>query len=203
DQVLSAGERAVDEELVRRVLGIPDRECFFQIAEAIVKRDPAAALHSLHEAFAKGIDPRELTEGLAEHIRHILILKIDERGAELVAASSEELARLRAQGEGWSENDLLRLLKLISELPWVMRDSPQPLIHLEAAVMQMATLEAGETLAEILERLQELEQRLGGEPGVSPPRRSTPGSGARTSWAPVSTGSASAPTAAPQPAPRE
>jgi hypothetical protein len=38
----------------------------------------------------------------------------------------------------------------------------RPLIHLEAAVLQMATLEPGETLAEILRRLEALERRLGG-----------------------------------------
>src|SRR5436309_2581314 len=190
DQVASAGATSIDEELARRILGIADREVFFALADAIVRRDAKAALHALHQGFAKGLDARDLAEGLAKHLRHLLILRVAPEGADLVAASAEDLKRLRAQGEGWSEGDLLRLLRIVTDVLTPMRDSPQPLIHLEAAVMQMATLEAGETLNEILERLQELEQRLGGEPGASPPRRSTPGSGARTSWAaPVSTGS--------------
>src|SRR5437867_1583869 len=204
DQVVSAGEAEVTDELVRRVLGIADREVFFGLGGAILARDPKAALHALHQGFDKGLDARDLAEGLAEHLRHLLILRVDPEGADLVAASAEDLKRLRAQGEGWSEGDLLRLLRIVTDVLTPMRDSPQPLIHLEAAVMQMATLEAGETLSEILERLQELEQRLGGEPGASPPRRSTPGSGARSSWAaPVSTGSASATAVPPQPSPRE
>jgi DNA polymerase-3 subunit gamma/tau len=162
DQVVSAGEAGIDEELVRRVLGLADREAFFAIAEAIVKRDPAAALRAVHAAFEKGLDARDLAEGLAEHVRHILILKVDPKGDDLVALGHEDIARLKAQGEGWSESDLLRLLKLASEAPWPMRDSPQPLIHLEAAVMQMATLEPGETLAQLLARLEALEQRLAG-----------------------------------------
>jgi DNA polymerase-3 subunit gamma/tau len=162
DQVVSAGEREVTEELVRRVLGLADREAFFTLAEAIVKRDPPEALRALHRAFEKGLDARDLAEGLSEHIRHILILKVDPQGGDLVALAQEDLARLRAQGERWSEGDLLRLLKLASEASWPMRDSPQPLIHLEAAVLQMATLEPGETLATLLARLEALEQRLGG-----------------------------------------
>ncbi len=164
DQVVSGGEPAVDEELVRRVLGIADRESFFALAEAIVRRDPRAALHRLQEAFDKGLDPRDLADGLAEHIRHILILKVDPDGGDLVAATPDDLVRLRAQGEGWSDSDLLRLLRLASECAGPMRDSPQPLIHLEAAVLQMATLEPGETLAVLLERLEALERRLGGAP---------------------------------------
>jgi DNA polymerase III subunit gamma/tau len=191
DQVVSAGESEVTDEVVRRVLGLADREAFYALAQAIVDRDPAAALKALHEAFAKGMDPRELAEGLSEHIRHLLILKVDADAADLVAVGADELARLRAQCEGWSEHDLLRLLKLAADLSWPMRDSPQPLIHLEAAVVQMATLEPGERLAAILERLEALEQRLGGPAGAAPPPRAAGAPGA-----PPPARSLAAPTAA-------
>ena len=166
DQVISAGESDVTDEVVRRVLGIADREAFYSLAQAIVDRDPGAALQALHAAFAKGLDPRELAEGLGEHIRHLLILKVDPGAEDLVAVSAEEMKRLRAQCQGWAEHDLLRLLRLVTDVSWPMRDSPQPLIHLEAAVVQMATLEPGERLAELLQRLEALEQRLGGAAGV-------------------------------------
>ena len=160
DQVVSSGEARIDEELVRRILGIPDREAFFALVEAIVRRDPRAALAALHAAFQKGIDPAELAQGLTEHLRHLLVLKVDPEAAELVPATSEELVRLKAQAAEWSEHDLLRLMRLGADLGWPMRDSAQPLIHLEAAVLQMATLEPGETLAQLLARLEALEQRL-------------------------------------------
>src|SRR6185436_18372319 len=95
DQVISAGEAEVNEELVRRVLGIADLEAFFTLGGAILKREPKAALHALHAAFAKGLDPRELAEGLAEHLRHILILRMDPEGGDLVALAQPELERLR------------------------------------------------------------------------------------------------------------
>jgi DNA polymerase-3 subunit gamma/tau len=164
DQVVSSGERDITDEVVRRVLGIADHEAFFSLAQAIVDRDPGAALQALHAAFAKGLDPRELAEGLGEHIRHLLILKVDPQAEDLVAVSADEMKRLRAQCEGWAEHDLLRLLRLVTDVSWPMRDSPQPLIHLEAAVVQMATLEPGERLAQLLQRLEALEQRLGGAP---------------------------------------
>src|SRR6185436_16227297 len=135
DQVVSAGEAQVDEPLVRRVLGIPDREAYFGIAGAVLAHDAQATLQQMHAAFEKGMDPRELAEGLAEHFRNVLVLKVDpERGHDLVAASNEDLAQLKQQGEGWADTDLLRLMRLAAEAQWPMRDSPQPLVHLEAAV---------------------------------------------------------------------
>ncbi|MGH7729739.1 MAG: DNA polymerase III subunit gamma/tau, partial [Candidatus Eiseniibacteriota bacterium] len=177
DQVVSAGESEVTEEVVRRVLGLADPEAFHALAQAIVDRDPAAALKALHEGYAKGMDPRELAEGLSEHIRHLLILKVDPDAADLVAVGTDALQRLRAQSQGWSEHDLLRLLRLVADVSWPMRDSPQPLIHLEAAVVQMATLEPGERLAAILARLEALEQRLGGPAGADA-MPATPGAAA-------------------------
>jgi hypothetical protein len=70
----------------------------------------------------------------------------------------------------------MRLMRLSADLGWPMRDSPQPLIHLEAAVLQMATLEPGETLAQLLARLEALEKRLGGGAPGSAPSRPAPGS---------------------------
>jgi DNA polymerase-3 subunit gamma/tau len=195
DQVVSAGDSEITDEVVRRVLGIADREAFFALARAIVERDPAAALKALHEAFSKGMDPRDLAEGLSEHIRHLLILRVDPAAEDLIAVGPEEMKRLKAQCEGWAEHDLLRLLRIVTDVAWPMRDSPQPLIHLEAAVVQMATLEPGERLAAILERLESLEQRLGGAPGSAPagaaPARSPApraGVGAPRSAAPASVG---------------
>src|SRR5438552_4624606 len=207
DQVVSAGETEVTDEPVRRVLGIADREVFFGLGGAILARDPKSALHALHQGFDKGLDARDLAEGLGEHIRHAPILKGDPEGADLVALSSEDLARLRAQCEGWSQDDLLRLLRLASEAPWPMRDSPQPLIHLEAAVVQMATLEPGETLAELIERLEALERRLGGAAPAAPARGSDPASrgaapATRASADPASRGgAATAQRVAPAPKP--
>src|SRR5262249_45233628 len=44
DQVVSAGETAIDEALVRRVLGIPDHESYFRIVGAVLARDPQTTL---------------------------------------------------------------------------------------------------------------------------------------------------------------
>ena len=186
DQVVSAGESEVNEELVRRVLGIADREVFFRLGEAILARDPRTTLSALHAAFEKGLDPRELAEGLAEHVRDILVVKLDpEKATELVALSQEDIARLSQQGQGWADADLLRLVRVASEVQWPMRDSAQPLVHLEAAVLQMATLEPAESMAVLLARLEALESRLmGGAPSAG-----------RTPSAPSGAGASAAPRA--------
>ncbi|NOT35041.1 MAG: DNA polymerase III subunit gamma/tau, partial [Candidatus Eisenbacteria bacterium] len=180
DQVVSAGESKIDEELVRRVLGLADRQVFFQIVGAVTARDARAALEALHEAFEKGMDPREIAEGIGEHLRHVLVMRIDPQANDLIPLAPADLDRLRAQADGWSEHDLLRLLKLAADSVWPMRDSPHPMVHLEVAVLQMATLEPGESIGQLLEKLEAMERRLTGGGGPLPPleRSATLGAGA-------------------------
>jgi DNA polymerase III subunit tau-like protein len=91
------------------------------------------------------------------------VLKTDPHATELVAASQDDIDRYKKQGADWSAPDLLRLMRIGADASGAMRDSTQPLLHLEAAVLQMASLEPGKTLAEILQRLRDLEARLDGE----------------------------------------
>src|SRR5258705_6705129 len=198
DQVVSAVESQVEEELVGRVLGIADREACFAIAGAITAHDPKAALTALHAAFTKGPDARDLAEGLSEHIRHLLVLKVDPDAGDLVPLGQEDLARLRTQNESWSEQDLLRLLRLASEVSTPMKESPQPMVHLEAAVLQLAPFEPGATLATLLQRLEALEQRVsGGAPAPTPSRPA--GSSAPTPSRPPARSAAPAPARAASP----
>lgn len=201
DQVVSAGEPEVNEDLVRRVLGIADREVFFRLGEAILARDPRGTLTALHASFEKGLDPRELAEGLTEHVRDIMVVQLDpEKATELVALSSEDIERLRLQGQGWAETDLLRLVRIATEVQWPMRDSAQPLVHLEAAVLQMATLEPAESMAVLLTRLEALEARLtGGAPASGRAPGAPSGAGAAPRTATPHRGASMAPPAAAPP----
>ena len=153
DQVLSTGVAKVDEATVNEVLGLVPREIFFALGERILARDPEGALASLHRAYREGSEPRDLAEGLLDHLRSLLVLRVDPAAEDLLAASPEERQKLTAQGAEHDTADLLRLMRIVTEALGSMRDSAQPLTHLETAVVEMALLEPGVRLHEILDRL--------------------------------------------------
>jgi DNA polymerase-3 subunit gamma/tau len=157
DQVLSTGVTEIDEAAINEVLGLVSREVFFELGETILSRDPQGALAALHKAYREGVDPRDLAEGILDHLRSHLVLRVDPKAEDLVVASEDEHKRYETMGLEHDTADLLRLMRLITETLGAMRDSAQPLTHLEVAVVQMANLEPGVRLAEILERLGALE----------------------------------------------
>jgi len=162
DQIASTGRVHVDEATVSEVLGLVSRETFFELADPIFARDPAGALGQLHNAYAGGFDPKDLADGLLEHLRNVLVLKVDPNAGDLLAATPEECDRYRAQGAAHSSGDVLRLVRIATDTIGLLREASQPLLHLEAGVIEMAHLEPGRTLAEILDRLEAVED--GGSP---------------------------------------
>ena len=163
DQVVSSGRARVDAAAVTEVLGLVSRESFFELAEPVFGRDPAKALAELHRAYRAGFDPKDLAEGLLEHLRNILVLKVDPGARDLLAATPEECERYVAQGGDWSSADLLRMIRIVTEAIEFMRESSQPLLHFEAAVLELAHCEPGRTLAAVLAELERIEG--GGAPG--------------------------------------
>src|SRR5688572_17073536 len=168
DQVVSSGRAKVDEAAVTEVLGLVSRETFFDLAEPVFGREPARALAELHKAYRAGFDPKDLAEGLLEHLRNVLVLGVDPNARDLLAATPEECERYARQGEGWSSADLLRMVRVVTEAIEMMRESSQPLLHFEAAVLELAHFEPGRTLAEVLAELERIEGGSGGGPSSGP-----------------------------------
>ena len=157
DQVASTGRTKIDEAAVADVLGLVSREAFFDLAEPVFARDPAKTLAALHRAYAGGFDPKDLADGLLEHLRNVLVLKVDANAGDLLAATPEECARYVEQGLEHSSADVLRLVRITTDTISLLRGASQPLLLLEAALLEMAHLEPGRTLAEILDRLEAIE----------------------------------------------
>ena len=172
DQVASTGRVTIDEAAISEVLGLVSRETFFDLADPIFGRDPAGTLAQLHRAYAAGFDPKDLADGLLEHLRNVLVLKVDPRAGDLLAATPEEVTRYAEQGAQHSSADVLRLLRIATDTIGLLREASQPLLHLEAGLLEMAHLEPGRTLAEILERLEAIESSPGGGGGVPAARAS-------------------------------
>jgi DNA polymerase-3 subunit gamma/tau len=165
DQVASTGRTTIDEAAVTDVLGLVSREAFFELADPIFARDPAGTLAAVTRAYAGGFDPKDLAEGLLEHFRNVLVLKVDTGASDLLAATPEECARYEAQSAAHSSGDLLRLVRITTDAIGLLREASQPLLHLEAALLEMAHLEPGRTLADILARLEEIEASGPASPG--------------------------------------
>lgn len=154
DQVVSSSRGTITAALLAEILGLVPTDTYFELTGAILERDPRRALEVVHAALRQGADPAEFVEGLVEHFRNLLLLGVDATLREAVALGDVHLKQAQELATRFKTEDLLYLLNRTASLYEDVRRSPQPVLGLEAAVVEMSRFESRVVLSEVLERLQ-------------------------------------------------
>jgi DNA polymerase-3 subunit gamma/tau len=182
DQVIAFGGTEIDDEQVADILDLVDRKLLLAIVEACVNGDAAAAIEACGRAGAgaSGIDAKRLGENLLALLRDLVVLRIAPDTDQLVEGGDAEIAELRALSERCEEARLRRmfraLLKEQEDLAW----APQPFAVLEMAVVRLATMPAGDDVAQLLARIDALERGFRENPTDGGSSSSAPRGGRRS-----------------------
>ncbi len=167
DQVVAFSQEAITGEAVRNLLGIVPRDMYFELTQAILEKDGAAALDVVARVMEEGGDVGEFTEGLLEHGRHLLVARVSEKMEEEDLPEADR-ARYADLAGHFGEEDLLRMLQVVSELELNLRDVSEPRFWLELTVMKLVKMASTVALEDLLSRLDGLEGLLKQRGAVSP-----------------------------------
>jgi len=188
DQVVSSSTGRIGSAQVTSILGLVPVEAYFEITRAVLERDARQALSTLHGVLAQGADAGDFVLGLVEHLRNLLLLSIDGKLRGEVQLGDMHLKDAQELAGRFRTEDLLFLLNRAAVLHEDTRRTSQPVVGLEAALVEMTRFESRVVLTELLERL---DGEPGGGPctpapaggstrGATPPPASGTGSGRRT-----------------------
>jgi DNA polymerase-3 subunit gamma/tau len=149
DQLMSVGKAVITPEDVVSILGIPDMEVFFRITDAVADHDAGAALEALTGALEAGFDPRDLIDGLVEHLGNLLLATATHDPKRVVGCFAEYRNRDSAS-LGLSPDDLVRLLGIGIESQSAVKWSSQAGLLVELAVVRMARLDRTVSIDEVV-----------------------------------------------------
>jgi DNA polymerase-3 subunit gamma/tau len=144
---------------VAEVLGMADREVFFEIIDRCHARDTHGVLGLFTAYYDGGGDLKEFLEGILGHLRDLLYASYP-GGLDQSPVSDEMRSRLQTQAAWYESGDLLRMITWVTETESSLAYAVMPVLRIELALARMASLE---TTIE-LRRLFEL---LGGEQSAS------------------------------------
>ncbi len=206
DQVLSFSGEEVRDEDISALLGLIDRELLLTGSRAVAAGDALGLLELVERLSDYGADHRNFARELILHFREILLLKAAPDGSALLAPLvPEERERLRPLAEAYSEEDLLRILEVLTQLETDLRWAQDPRVTLELALLKMVQMRRLVPFAELVERVERL---AAGAPApravppapvpVAPSRRAAP---SPAGVAVPASAPASAAPASPAPAP--
>jgi DNA polymerase-3 subunit gamma/tau len=186
DQLASFEEGGITADEVRAALGTGAGEAVRQVADALSADDVARGLSVINTAVDEGADPRQFARQIVEHLRALLLLKL-ESGVVLSHIPDDMRPQLEAQAADFSSQALVRAVRLFNRAAAEAKGGWQPQLPLE-----MAFIEAVQPPA--MGNPTSSEQSPPPRSNPSPPKRHAPASRGPSNPAPVR----SAPPAAPQ-----
>jgi DNA polymerase-3 subunit gamma/tau len=159
DAAIAYGEGRLAEGDVAGLLGASSPAHVRAFVEALVRRDPAAALEAVERAAGQGEDLDSLCRDVIETARRVLVLKLAPETpiADLAPAEAEGLA---AMGEAVSADELIYVLRMFVDAQTEMRRSPHPRIELEIAAVRSARRPQPHAIEALLLKVEEAEARL-------------------------------------------
>ena len=172
DQALALSPEGVTAATVAQALGLVGLDAYFDFGDALAKRDPKAALMVLDRLHDAGSDVEEIADGLTHHLRQLLLIAVDPTLEKLVDAAPSDREHYAAQAKQFKPTDLNAMLALLLDTRGLLRKAEAPRILLESTLVDMCTLPTASRIEDLIQRLADLEGKLGGTPAK--PRESEP-----------------------------
>lgn len=168
DQVIAFCGVDITHELLIRALNVVSQETLFDIVDAIRDHDASRVLGILDALMLQGNDMQELLIALTETLRNLYMAR-DAKNLYLVEATDETKRRLIAASKAFSEEDVLRMMHLVSEAQFKIRDAAQPRIQVELALLKLTSMPRAKGLSELMEALKgaQMSGSMASTPNVS------------------------------------
>src|SRR4051794_23671991 len=173
DQLVAYSGKQVATDDVLAVLGVAESELILAVADAIAAEDGRAALEVSERLARSGRDITQFGRDVLAHLRQLLVIRTAGEVSEAFSVTAADPERLRTQAGELSDLALVRAIDVISAALAAVKEGDEPRMTLELALLRAARPQLDPTKQALLQRIEGLEQSLGGPAAVGPdePRR--------------------------------
>ena len=160
ERLISSAGKELTVDAVEQIIGLGSSSLLRELTTAIIGRDLSKTLKTLNNLAKQGTDLSQCLDQLVNYFRDLRLLAIDNGLSDLIQSPQSDLSELKENAERMSVNRLSRIIKILMQTDRDIKTYGYPQLQLEAALIQMNSLEEGIPLQEILDKLFELEQKL-------------------------------------------
>jgi DNA polymerase-3 subunit gamma/tau len=167
DQVIAFSGDSVTDEQARLILGVIDRDLVRDFFAAVRGRDSARLMAIVETVFDRGYPPVQFLEDLMALGRDFLLARAVPDPRPYLAGSAEEVEDLIGRAAAFSEDDLLRILELLTREEQRLKNSSHPRFLMEALAIKLARLADLTPIEDLIARA-DRPAAPGGPPARSP-----------------------------------
>lgn len=160
DQCMSRCQ-PITEELVRQTAGLADKSSLFGLTDALIGKDPAAAVTLIGELHNNAKDMARLCEELLEHFRAMMLIKTVRDPGRMLVMTENELKKTEEQASSLSLREIVRVIDLLQSAYDRMLHGVNRRIEMEMAAVILCSPEQSQPVladAALTERVDRLEQ---------------------------------------------
>jgi DNA polymerase-3 subunit gamma/tau len=134
DQLAAANPKGITLDQVRATLGTIDTALVMDLLACLVASDVATGLALIDRALEQGADLRQFARQIVDHLRGMLLIKLE--GQELLDVSTESLHVLENLAEQITTSGLIQAIKRFNQAEADSRGGWQPQLPLELAFVE-------------------------------------------------------------------
>ncbi len=160
--VLSVSNEAITKNDIASLLGNISDDDLFELANTIIEKNPQKGILLTKKILDNGNDPMQILKELVEYLRNLLLASIcknTNEAAELLDINPENCEKILSQSKNFNPQELAQILDNLKEQEINIRNSTNPYIWLDVALISVTTRENITAEKSILDRLEALEGR--------------------------------------------
>ena len=103
----------------------------------------------LHKIQTTGLPLEDVTQGLNQHFRNLLISLIKD-GEDLLELNDEHIKRYSDSSKLWNSRDILRITNVLNELEYSLKRVSHPSIQFEMTAMKFLEFDTSVSISDLL-----------------------------------------------------
>jgi DNA polymerase III subunit gamma/tau len=144
------------EQLVQ-ALNVIGNDELFEVTNTITERNSRNGLLLIDRLMKEGTDIQEFLVSMTTHLRNLYVAK-QGTGQHLIEATEDTRQRYFETAAAFSEEDLMRMMHLVSEAQIKLKEVQQPRIHFEILILKLIHMSRVKELTELVKGLSHLKK---------------------------------------------
>ena len=150
----------IDEEVVRNAAGLVSKTYLFELATAIINKNPTKSLEIIDRLYSESKDMARLCDELVEHFRALMLIKTIKNPRDILIMSDDEFEQAVTQSDYLSLADIVFYMDVLSRAYQRMGRGTGDRTELEMALVKLSATELDGTVGALTARVTALEKAV-------------------------------------------
>ncbi len=158
DQLISYSGNKIDSNHIIELLGFLSTDSRFELTDGIIEGNLEKSIKILQDFYEKGYDPKTIYYDLCEHFHNLIIIKNCPDRINILGMDDNESNLFLKQAKNIDLLSLTRILNILLNSNYYLRQSDHPLIYLEMVIAKLCQIKSLVKLEDIISKIEMMDK---------------------------------------------